>query len=222
MCMRGFFITGTDTNVGKTVLAAAFMLRYRGGRRLRYWKPIQTGIEQDDDTAEVRRLADCGPEEVLNRGVRLRGPVSPQLAAQRVGLSIDLRRLAETAGTPDGTIHWIVEGAGGALVPVNDSQLMTDWMKLLGLPLIVASRSALGTINHTLLTLECLRSRHLRVAGVVMIGESNPENRAAIERYGDVPVLAEMPHFDPLTPERLAEWAKNGFDSRQRLKEFLA
>lgn len=220
--MRGFFVTGTDTNIGKTVLSAALILRFRGGARLCYWKPMQTGIENDNDTAEVRRLAGCAAEEVLDRGVRLRGPVSPHLAAQRAGVSIDLRRLAETAGTPEGTVRWIVEGAGGALVPVNESQTMADWMKLLDLPVVLAARSGLGTINHTLLTLEALRARSLRVAGVVMIGDANPENRAAIEGYGSVAVLGEMPRFDPLTPERLAEWAARGLDPENRLKEFFA
>ena len=95
----------------------------------------------------------------------------------------------------------IVEGAGGVLVPVNDSQTMADLMVMLGLPVIVAARSTLGTINHTLLTIEALRGRELRVAGVVMIGDSNADNRAAIEHYGNVAVVAEMPRFDPLTPE---------------------
>ena len=80
--LRGLFVTGTDTGVGKTVAAAALLHRYRGQLPLRYWKPIQTGIEQDDDTAEVARLAACGPHEVLAAGVRLERPVSPHLAAQ--------------------------------------------------------------------------------------------------------------------------------------------
>ena len=87
----------------------------------------------------------------------------------------------------------IVEGAGGMLVPINDTQTMADLMVLLGLPVMVATRTTLGTINHTLLTIEALRARSLKIAGVVMIGEANPDNRAAIEHYGRVPVLGEMP-----------------------------
>jgi dethiobiotin synthetase len=90
---------------------------------------------------------------------------------------------------------------------VNDSQNMADLMMLLGLPVVVATRTTLGTINHTLLTLEALRARSLKIAGVVMIGEVNPDNRAAIERYGCVRVLAQMPRFNPLTPECLRSWA---------------
>ena len=191
--MRGLFVTGTDTNVGKTVLSAALMLRYPSAC---YWKPIQTG--PDDDTAEVRRLSGG---RVLDEGIRHPDPVSPHLSHH----PIDLRSLLPSRDS-DGAVH-IVEGAGGVLVPVNQSQSMADLMVMLNLPVIVAARTALGTINHTLLTLEALRSRSLKIAGVVMIGEANPDNRAAIERYGRVAVLAEMPRFDPLTPGCLRAWA---------------
>ena len=194
--MRGLFVTGTDTGVGKTVLSATLMLRYPEAR---YWKPIQTG--PDDDTAEVCRLTGGN---VITEGIRLPDPVSPHLAAQRVEMTIDLDSLA-------GQVHTtplIVEGAGGVLVPVNDAQTMVDLMVLMGLPVIVAARSTLGTINHTLLTIEALRARALRIAGVVMIGDANADNRAAIEHYGNVSVIAEMPLFDPLTPKSLRAWAE--------------
>ena len=194
--MRGLFVTGTDTGVGKTVLSAALMLRFRSAC---YWKPIQTGT--DDDTAEVQRLSGG---RVLDQGVRLPDPVSPHLAARRAGVKIDLESLLPSRDN-DGAAY-IVEGAGGVLVPVNDSQMMIDLMALLGLPVIVAARTTLGTINHTLLTLEALRARALYIAGVVMIGERNPDNPAAIEQYGHVRVL-KMPRFHSLTRECLQDWA---------------
>jgi len=197
--VRGLFVTGTDTGVGKTVLSAALMLRYPEAS---YWKPIQTGTRDDsaDDTAEVRRLSGG---RVIDEGVRLPDPVSPHLAARLAGITIDLPGRAS-----DGNVH-IVEGAGGVLVPVNDSQTMVDMMVRLALPVIVAARSTLGTINHTLLTIEALRARALRVAGVVMIGHRNADNREAIEHYGKVAVIAEMPRFDPLTPDSLRTWAQS-------------
>jgi len=194
--VRGLFVTGTDTGVGKTVLSAALMLRYPEAR---YWKPIQTG--PDDDTAEVRRLSGG---QVIAEGIRLPDPVSPHLAAKRVEMTIDLGPLA----TRVSAMPVIVEGAGGVLVPINDAQTMADLMEMLGLPVIVAARSTLGTINHTLLTIEALRARALGVAGVVMIGDANADNRAAIEHYGNVAVIAEMSLFDPLTPESLRAWAQ--------------
>ena len=193
--MRGVFVTGTDTGVGKTVLSAALLLRYPDAA---YWKPIQTG--GDDDTAEVHRLSGG---RVVDKGIRLPDPVSPHLAAQRAGLVINLDALQSR----ESNRAVIVEGAGGVLVPVNESQLMADLMVKLDLPIIVAARSTLGTINHTLLTLEALRARSLKIAGVVIIGDRNSDNRAAIERYGKVSVLAEMPWFEPLTPECLRGWA---------------
>lgn len=219
--LRGLFITGTDTGVGKTVTAAALMHRYRAAAPLRYWKPIQTGIEEDDDTAVVRDLGGCAEQEIFDQGVRLPRPVSPHLAARLHGSAIDVESMIQlVAGEPPQT-RWIVEGAGGVLVPLNGNEKMIDLMARLGLPAVVVARSSLGTINHTLLTLEALRSRALVVAGVVMVGEPNPENRAAIEEFGNVTVLAEMPRFGVLTSDALGLWSREHFDRERRLAEFL-
>ena len=98
------------------------------------------------------------------------------------------------------------------LVPINERETMADLISALDLPVLIAARSALGTINHTLMTIEVLRRRMLRVAGVVMVGEPNGENRLAIEKYGAAEVIAEMPRFDPLTPEALERWVATAFD----------
>jgi len=191
--MQGFFVTGTDTGVGKTVVSAALAMHTGYG----YWKPIQTGPESD--TAEVQRLAAC---EVINHGVRLPDPVSPHLAAERAGVRIELSKILSQAPTEGA---WIVEGAGGVLVPLNDREKMIDLMALLVLPVVVVARGTLGTINHTLLTLAALRSRGLAVDRVVVVGPLNPDNNEAIHKFGNVPVSA-MPWFDPLTPEKLKGW----------------
>jgi dethiobiotin synthase len=222
--VRGVFVTGTDTGVGKTAASAALMVRYRGAR---YWKPIQTG--PDDDTAEALRLS-CSPREAAYlHGVRLADPVSPHLAAKRAGTRIDLPFLTLEAKQFEGS--WIVEGAGGALVPINESDLMVHLMERLGLPVVVVARTTLGTINHTLMTIEAVRARKLVVAGVVMVGDCDADNRAAIERYGGVTVLGEMPWFQEtagrrpaprLDIQRLAAWAAEHLDAGSRLAEFLA
>lgn len=216
--VRGYFVTGTDTGVGKTVASAALMHRLRSTGPVRYWKPIQTGIETDDDTATVERLGGCAPDELWRAGIRLERPVSPHLAARLAGTRIDIAAVARLL-PGDQSARWIVEGAGGALVPVNEGELMTNLMSRLALPVIVVSRSTLGTINHTLLTIEALRRRSLEVAGVIMAGPANTENRMAIERYGRVDVIGEMPAFDPLTPEVLGEWARTALDAREKLEE---
>lgn len=218
--MRGLFVTGTDTGIGKTVLCAALLQRYRGIAPLRYWKPVQTGIEQDDDTAEVGRLAAAGDDEILDAGVRLEKPVSPHLAAKWAGETIDPDRLRRMVHG-DGETRWIVEGAGGVLVPLNGETMMADFMAMLGLPVLIAARSGLGTINHTLLTIEALRVRSLAVAGVVMIGDPNDDNAAAMEHYGCVPVIAQMPRLDPLTPESLDAWTTAHFDPHKLLEKLL-
>jgi dethiobiotin synthetase len=206
---RGLFVTGTDTGVGKTVVSAALALRFPF---FSYWKPVQTGIEQDDDAAEVRRLAGCRVAE----GIRLPRPVSPHLAARLAGITIRVADLRLPDGPP-----WIVEGAGGVLVPLNDTELMIDLMRALALPVVVVGRSSLGTINHTLLTLEALRARSLCVAGAVLAGEKNAGNRAAIEQYGRVAVIGELPWFEPLDSTRLIAWAATELDPRGSLMEHL-
>ncbi len=220
---RGLFVTGTDTGVGKTVVAAALLHRYGGGPAPpRYWKPIQTGPPRDDDTAEVRRLTVGVAAGIVDEGVRLPEPVSPHLAAALAGTEIDVAPLLArcAADPPAGT--WIIEGAGGVLVPINRSILMVDLIGALGLAALVVARSSLGTINHTLLTLACLRERSVPVAGVVMVGEPDRHNRAAIEDYGRVAVLGEMPRFERVSAPALADWAPRELDPQARLGEWLA
>jgi malonyl-CoA O-methyltransferase len=217
---RGLFVTGTDTGVGKTVVSAVLMQRYGKLHRLRYWKPIQTGIEQDDDTATVCELGACAAQEIFDEGVRLCGPYSPHWSAHLAGTCIELQPLlARFADQEPGA--WVVEGAGGVLVPINETDLMLDLISQLNLPALVVARSGLGTINHTLLTLGALDAESVAIAGVVMVGEPNAANRAAIEKYGDVEVIDEMPVFEELTAEAVGDWARESFDPNGRLEKFL-
>lgn len=204
---RGLFVTGTDTGVGKTVVAAALLRACRTRVAVRYWKPIQTGSREDDDTAVVAALAECQPDEIRPDGVRLPHPVSPHLAAALSGCAIELPPLLDVLRAAGDGRHWIVEGAGGVLVPINEAALMVDLIAGSRLPAVVVARTALGTINHTLLTLEALGRRQVAVVGVILVGRRDADARAAIERYGGAVVLAEIPTFEPLTPAALAGWA---------------
>lgn len=217
---RGLFVTGTDTGIGKTVISAVLMQRYGQLYRLRYWKPIQTGIEQDDDTATVRRLGACARQEMLDDGVRLRGPFSPHWSAHLAGDRIDLQPLLDRFADQEPGA-WVIEGAGGVLVPINETDLMINLISRLNLPALVVARSGLGTINHTLLTLGALDAESVAIAGVVIVGEPNAANRAAIEKYGEVEVVAEMPLFEDLTAEAVGDWARESFDRLGRLEKFL-
>jgi dethiobiotin synthetase len=203
------------------VVCAALLCRY-ADLPLTYWKPIQTGIEQDDDTAEVQRLSACGPDRVLNGGIRLPRPVSPHLAAKLNGSVVEVEPLIALAAAQPDAGGWIVEGAGGVLVPLNAQDLLIDLIGRLRLPVLVVSRSGLGTINHTLLTIEALGRREVPIAGVVMVGPPDRDNRLAIEHHGRVAVLGEMPMLSPLAPEALRRWAEASLDAEGRLAEWLA
>jgi dethiobiotin synthetase len=205
--LRGIFVTGTDTGIGKTVVSAALMHRYRTTTPVRYWKPIQTGIEADDDSETVRRLGRCSEDEVFRQGVRLPRPLSPHLAARLARTRISIDELSRTVDAEPAGRFWIVEGAGGVLVPINDRELMLDLIARLAIPALVVARSTLGTINHTLLTLAALRAGAIGIAGVVMVGERNDENRLAIESYGGVRVLGLLPVLDDVTPEAVRDAA---------------
>jgi dethiobiotin synthase len=201
-----FFITGTDTGVGKTV-TSALLCAALGAI---YWKPIQTGTREGTDTNAVIRLAQVPRNRTLPETYRFAPPVSPHLAARRAGVRINLRKIRLPRIEPGENL--IVEGAGGVLVPVNPEQLMVDLMKQLGLPVLLVSRTSLGTINHTLLSLAALRPAKLDVRGVVLVGAKNQENRNAIELYGGVPVLGWIPPLRKLDQAALLHVFKAHFD----------
>lgn len=143
--MNGFFVTGTDTGVGKTVLSALLVAALDGI----YWKPVQTGAIEGTDRNSVRVWASCPEERLLLERYYFDPPVSPHLAAREAGVRIALDAFELPA--PVANHPYIVEGAGGAMVPLNEQDLMLELMRQLGLPVVVAARTSLGTINHTLL-----------------------------------------------------------------------
>jgi dethiobiotin synthetase len=206
--MTGYFVTGTDTNVGKTVLSALLVAALDAF----YWKPVQTGACEGTDREWVRRWAEVKEDRLALELYRFDPPVSPHLAAREKGveISLDAFELPE----PMAARKWIVEGAGGVMVPLNERDLMRDLMGRIGLPVIVASRTALGTINHTLLTLDALREAQLTIFGVVLIGDENVENRRAIEHYGKIPVVGHIPILPRINREALLDVYENNFDHR--------
>ncbi len=202
---RGFFVTGTDTNVGKTVLSALLCAALPGI----YWKPIQTGAREGTDRQIVLALTQQGEHNAFPETFIFDDPVSPHLAAQRANRLISLDDIRLPASTND--LPLIVEGAGGVLVPINGSQFMSDLIVQLSLPTILAARSTLGTINHTLLSLQALRTLSVPVLGVVLIGPSNPDNKEAIERFGKAQVIGEIPVLDQISGSVLWEVFANNF-----------
>ncbi len=209
----GFFVTGTDTNVGKTVVAA-WLVRCLAAC---YWKPIQCGVDEQGhtDSQTVAHLADLPPERIMPEHYILTDPVSPHEAARRDHVSIAWQQLVtplnhqgdHKAGHQERLM--IVEGAGGALVPVTSSHTMIDVMAVLGLPIVVVARPILGTINHSLLTLEALRMRKLTIAGVVFSGVPEPHVRDAVLNFGQTSLIAELPFVSSCTPETIDHMASN-------------
>jgi dethiobiotin synthase len=185
MSASDLFITGTDTDVGKTVLSALLCAALNRC----YWKPIQTGTSEGSDREAVMGYAAIPEKQTLPEIYRFEPPVSPHLAARLAGTRIDV----DTIVRPSTSSPLVIEGAGGVLVPINERDLMVDLMKRLKAPVVLAARTALGTINHTLLSIRTLREAGLTVKGVVIIGPPNDDNRRAIEHYGDIPVIGWIP-----------------------------
>lgn len=192
---RTFVVTGTDTDVGKTVFAAALTTALGA----HYWKPVQAGTEAGGDSGAVTALG-VDPAKILPEAYRLATPCSPDRAAEIDGVAIDPHRL--TPPEVDGPL--IVEGAGGVLVPVTHDLLYADLFARWGCPAILVARTALGTINHSLLSIDALRSRGVRIHGVAFIGEAVEHSEATIARIGGVKRLGRLPHLDPLNAGTLA------------------
>ena len=190
------FVTGTDTDVGKTVIAAWLCTHWQAD----YWKPIQSGTREGTDSEAVAQLS---PSTTIHEESYVFSEfVSPHLAADLEGEKIDITNIA----IPKTSKPLLIEGAGGLCVPINDSFLMIDLIAILKVPVLVVARSTLGTINHTCLTIQALREKHIPILGVILNGPFNRSNAQAIEQWGQVPILAECPLFDPLTKESLQSY----------------
>ncbi|PAL23635.1 ATP-dependent dethiobiotin synthetase BioD [Sphingopyxis sp. GW247-27LB] len=236
---RRFVVTGTDTGIGKTVFSAALA----GALHIPYWKPIQSGLEEETDSATVARLlparsvgrgtareasgggattAPDGPSvsppgchlptaapqggSILPEAYRLKTPASPHLAAEIDGVTIDPEKLTP----PEGDL--LIEGAGGALVPVTRTLLYADLFARWQIPVIVCARTGLGTINHSLLTIEALTSRGVPIHGLAFLGDRQEDSEAIIADLGGVRRLGRLPIVDPLTPENLAAAFASNFE----------
>jgi dethiobiotin synthetase len=219
----GLFVTGTDTGVGKTFVTCLLARSCRAaGLPVRVCKPLATGADLVDGrwlADDTRRLAEAagltGEWERITPW-SFPEPVAPPVAARCHGVKLDLAEIAAAVGrAAEPGVPLLVEGVGGLLCPLTDSATVADLAALLRLPLVVVARRSLGTLNHTLLTLEVARGRGLAVAGVVVNEVTPPEglaeatNVTELQRHTAVPVVAVVPHragelSEPYT--RLAAW----------------
>jgi dethiobiotin synthetase len=188
-------VTGTDTGVGKTVFAAALA----GALGANYWKPIQAGLIEETDRQAVLRLSGLSEQRVLPEAYRLKTPASPHLAAEVDGITIDPDALV----LPDTEGPLVVEGAGGLLVPLTREITYIDLMRRWRAPVVLCARTTLGTINHTLLSIEALRARGIPLLGVAFIGDENTESERIIVEMSHARRLGRLPYLPQLTGDAL-------------------
>lgn len=208
--MSSLIITGTDTGIGKTIVSAG-LTRALGAT---YWKPVQSGLEDETDSEIVARLSG---QPVLPEAYRLALPASPHLSAEAEHVEIDPARLS----LPDGEGPFVVEGAGGLLVPLNRHMLYIDLFARWQAPVVLCARTMLGTINHSLLSLRALRDARVPVVGIVFVGDPAPDEEATICDFGAVAHLGRLPVLETITPDTLAAAVTSGLDLdriRQRME----
>ena len=199
-------VCGTDTDVGKTIVSAWLVQ----GLQARYWKPVQSGLEDGGDRGRVRDLLNLPAERFLPEAYAFQQPVSPHWAAEQDGVTLNPEHLA--LPTVDGPL--VVETAGGLMVPLTREWLQIDQLQQWQLPVVLVARSGLGTLNHTLLSLEALRRRQIKVLGIILNGPPHADNPTTLEQFGAVPVLGHLPPLQPLTADALnQEWSRQNLDA---------
>lgn len=204
-------VAGTDTDVGKTVFSAALVAALDAI----YWKPVQCGLDGGTDTLTVQSLSGQDPACLLEEAYKLALPASPHVAAERESIEIDVDRLT----LPDtGARPLIIELAGGLLVPLTRRSLQIDIVARWGVPVVLCASTRLGTINHSLLSIEALKDRAIPVAGIAFIGEENADSQRTIVEMGGVRSLGRLPHIEPLNAATL----RAAFDVHFQRDDFLA
>ena len=183
-----FVICGTDTDIGKTLISSFFVR----GLNSFYWKPIQSGIESETDSQAVERLAKVNKAKIINEAYIFREPVSPHWAAEIDQKVINLQLL----NLPNVVDSLIVETAGGLMVPITRNHLQIDQIKKWDIPVILVCKSGLGTLNHTLLSIEALNKRNIKILGLVINGKKHLDNPKTLSEFSRVPIIAEFPYIE--------------------------
>nr|WP_294898927.1 dethiobiotin synthase [uncultured Pedobacter sp.] len=198
---KKYFVTGIGTEIGKTVTAAILTEQLKAD----YWKPIQSGDLHQSDTLKVKNLVSNHLSYFHPEAYRLTQPFSPHYSAQLDGIEINL----DSIKLPETENNLIVEGAGGLMVPLNQQDLMIDLIKKLGLEVVLVSKNYLGSINHTLLSVEALQSRNIPIKGIIFNGNANPATENIIKKMTGLNVIAHIPALDEVNKERIRKVAEN-------------
>ncbi len=198
-----FVITGTDTGIGKTVVSAMLTLALSAT----YWKPVQSGTEDETDTACVKRLTGLSDAHFLPERYVFSAPLSPHRSAELDGVTID----PDVLSVPNVDGPLLIEGAGGLMVPLTRQTLFIDVFARWQIPVILCARTGLGTINHTLLSIEALRKRSVPLHGLIFVGPDNADNIATIAGFSGVPILGHLPPLQTIDRDALCAVFDAGF-----------
>lgn len=198
--MKKIIVVGIGTGVGKTVVSAILATCLQGD----YWKPVQCGDEKDSDTARVKNLIDTSMCAVHEPAYSLKGPFSPHHAARLENISI----IPEKIIPPQTQRPLIIESAGGIFVPLTTKILSFDVFKSWNIAWVVVSRHYLGSINHTLLTIDALKRRNISIAGLIFNGLPNDDSEGAILEFSQVPILGRLLPESKIKPKTIQRYAK--------------
>ena len=207
-----FVICGTDTDIGKTIISAFFVR----GLNASYWKPIQSGLEEETDSEKVARLSKITKKKIIPEAYRFNKPVSPHWASEMDDNIVEITSLK----IPIINEPLIVETAGGLMVPLTRNFLQIDQIKTWQLPVILVCKSSLGTINHTLLSIEALVKRNIRILGIVMNGEKHLDNPRTLNEFSGLPIIAEFPLLENLSTYNLDRLWRD-LDIKNKLNSIL-
>lgn len=207
--MSRYIITGTDTNIGKTVFAA-MLVQALGGN---YWKPLQSGVGDGIDTRTVQNLTGLPDERFFPERHIFTESLSPHRAAEIDGLSVDV----DSLNVPQSERPLIIEGAGGLMVPLTRKSLQINLFRKWDIPVILCARTGLGTINHTLLSLEALWTRRIKIHGIAFIGPENDDNIRTIAEFSGEKVLGRLPQLETLDAVSL----KKAFEGNFKVGDFI-
>tara|TARA_Y100001968_G_C19416436_1_gene749258 strand:+ start:396 stop:1085 length:690 start_codon:yes stop_codon:yes gene_type:complete len=199
--LKGLIICGTDTGVGKTIISGLIVQGLDGI----YWKPIQSGLEDNGDTGRIIKLLNLSESRYLPETYKFKAPVSPHWASELENKPIDINKIK----LPLVQGPLIIETAGGLMVPLNRNHLQIEKIQSWKLPVILVARTGLGTLNHTLLSIEALRQRDIPILGLILNGPAHPDNPRTLELFGKVPIICQIPRLKRITAKALQrEWDK--------------
>ena len=192
-----YFVTGIGTEIGKTVVSAILVEKLKAD----YWKPIQSGDLDNSDTDKVRKLVSNSSSKFHPETYQFSQPFSPHYSAKLDYQEISLSKI----NLPETENNLIIEGAGGILVPLNDQDLMIDLIKKLNVEVILISKNYLGSINHTLLTVEALKNRGIAIKGIIFNGPKTPSSEEIITNFTQLTILGNVPELDELNQQQIKD-----------------